>query len=237
MELETDEWPRHMLEYLIKVSCEKDVSVNEVINDVLTQFLEATGHLDDEQLSDEEFAEEMREDLEREELERAEYGSTHKEFAESMAADKYDDEFDDGLAFLPMNVFTKLERIIGEYDARKKTLGHKTEPNLRSMAEFLAISYGSPFTESQVRAVIEMKKQEESPVKEGMVNLNFHQRVQNIIFGSEKLEEELGRVPSVWELTDALNNGGIDVQRNHVSAILEIDAEGKKKCCEGRKYC
>ena len=234
MELETDEWPRHMLEYLIKASCEKDVSVNEIINDVLTEFLEVTGHLDDGQLSDEEFAEEMAE-----EMETAEYGSSNKEFAEAMLSEENDEEeFDGGLAFLPMGVFTKIERIINEYDSRKKTLGFKTEPNLKTMAEFLAISYGSPFSENQVRAIVEMKKQEDLPTQKGMVNLNFHQRVQNIIFGLDELEEQLGRIPSVWELTDALNRGGIDVKRNHVSAILEINEESKKKkCCKGSSCC
>lgn len=230
LELETEEWPRNILEYLIKVSCEKDVSVNEVINDVLGEFLKINELIDEDELSDEEFVEAMRE-----EIEEREYGSSNKDFAEAMLEKKYDDEFDDGLAFIPMNVYTKLDRIIDEYRARKQTLGFNTEPNLRTMAEFLSISYGSEFSENQVRAVVEMKNQEDQPTKEGMVNLNFHQRVQNIIFGAEELEEELGRCPSVWELTDALLRGGIDVKRNHVAAILEIDQEGKKKkCCGGK---
>lgn len=230
LELETEEWPRNILEYLIKVSCEKDVSVNEVINDVLGEFLKINELIDGDELSDEEFVEAMRE-----EIEEREYGSSNKDFAEAMLDKKYDDEFDDGLAFIPMNVYTKLDRIIDEYRARKQTLGFNTEPNLRTMAEFLSISYGSEFSENQVRAVVEMKNQEDQPTKEGMVNLNFHQRVQNIIFGAEELEERLGRRPSVWELTDALVNGGIDVKRNHVAAILEIDKETKeKKCCGGK---
>lgn len=250
LELETEEWPRHILEYLIKVSCEKDVSVNEVINDVLGEFLKINEHAEMSGLSYEEFVEEMKEELEqleygsshkdfiesmKEDLEEREYGSSHKDFAEAMSNDKYDEEFDDGIAFIPMSVYTKIDRIISEYNARKQTLGFKTEPNLNQMAKFLSISYGSPFSESQVKAVIEMKKQEDEPTKEGMVNLNFHQRIQNIIFGAEELEQKLGKYPSVWELTDALVNGGIDVKRNHVAAILEIDKESReKKCCGGR---
>jgi hypothetical protein len=35
IELEIGEWPREILEFLLQESCERDVSVNEVINDVL----------------------------------------------------------------------------------------------------------------------------------------------------------------------------------------------------------
>ena len=224
LELETEEWPRYILEHLIKVSCEKDVSVNEVINDVLLEFLEINGYTrdgesideDEEDFDDYQTPEDSNEDL-------------------SDFDDESNDEFDEGLAFIPMSVYTKIERIISEYNSRKQTLGFKTEPNLRTMAEFLSISYGSSFPENQVRAVVEMKNQEEDPTKEGMINLNFHQRVQNIIFGVEELEQKLGKYPSVWELTDALVRGGIDVKRNHVAAILEIDKESReKKCCGGK---
>lgn len=224
LELETEEWPRHILEHLIKVSCEKDVSVNEVINDVLLEFLEINGYTRDGELIDED--EEDSEDYQTSEDSNEDLSDFH---------DESNDEFDEGLAFIPMNVYTKLERIISEYDSRKQTLGFRTEPNLRTMAEFLSISYGSSFPENQVRAVVEMKNQEEHTTEEGMINLNFHQRVQNIIFGAEELEEKLGRCPSVWELTDALVRGGIDVKRNHVAAILEIDKESReKKCCGGK---
>lgn len=224
LELETEEWPRHILEHLIKVSCEKDVSVNEVINDVLAEFLEINGYTRDGELIDED-----EEDFDG--------YQTPEDSNEDLSDfdDESNDEFDEGLAFIPMNVYTKLERIISEYNSRKQTLGFRTEPNLRTMAEFLSISYGSSFSENQVRAVVEMKNQEEDPTEEGMINLNFHQRVQNIIFGAEELEEKLGRCPSVCELTDALVRGGIDVQKNHVAAILEIDKESKgKKCCGGK---
>ena len=234
LELETEEWPRHILEHLIKVSCEKDVSVNEVINDVLAEFLEINGYTRDGELIDED-----EEDFEDSDDEG--YLDAIDKLAENSNEDlsdfryEYDDEFDDGLAFIPMSVYTKLERIIDEYNSRKQTLGFKTEPNLRTMAEFLSISYGSSFPENQVRAVVEMKNQEEDSTKEGMVNLNFHQRVQNIIFGAEELEEKFGRCPAVWELTDALVRGGIDVQRNHVAAILEINKEGRENnCCQGK---
>jgi len=224
LELETEEWPRDILEHLIKVSCEKDVSVNEVINDVLAEFLEINGYTRDGELIDED-----EEDFDG--------YQTPENSNEDLSDfdDESNDEFDEGLAFIPMNVYTKLERIISEYNSRKQTLGFRTEPNLRTMAEFLSISYGSSFSENQVRAVVEMKNQEEDPTEEGMINLNFHQRVQNIIFGAEELEEKLGRCPSVCELTDALVRGGIDVQKNHVAAILEIDKESKgKKCCGGK---
>ena len=39
MELDISEWDREILEFLIVESCEKDISVNEVINEVLTQSL------------------------------------------------------------------------------------------------------------------------------------------------------------------------------------------------------
>ena len=224
LELETEEWPRHILEHLIKVSCEKDVSVNEVINDFLAEFLEISGYTRDGELIDED--EEDFDDYQTPEDSKEDLSNFH---------DESNDEFDEGLAFIPMSVYTKLERIISEYNSRKQTLGFKTEPNLRTMAEFLSISYGSSFPENQVKAVVEMKNQEEDPTEEGMINLNFHQRVQNIIFGAEELEQKLGKYPSVWELTDALVRGGIDVKRNHVAAILEIDKESReKKCCGGK---
>ena len=271
LELETEEWPRHILEHLIKVSCEKDVSVNEVINDFLAEFLEISGYTRDGELIDEDeedfddyqTPEDSNEDLEallqsgqitEEEammvlqelgLAGGEQAAASAEEAPAAPAeeapvasnfhDESNDEFDEGLAFIPMSVYTKLERIISEYNSRKQTLGFKTEPNLRTMAEFLSISYGSSFPENQVKAVVEMKNQEEDPTEESMINLNFHQRVQNIIFGAEELEQKLGKYPSVWELTDALVRGGIDVKRSHVAAILEIDKESReKKCCGGK---
>ena len=39
MELEIGSWDREILEYLIQESCERDVSVNEVINDALEQII------------------------------------------------------------------------------------------------------------------------------------------------------------------------------------------------------
>jgi phosphoribosylformylglycinamidine (FGAM) synthase PurS component len=39
MELETADWPREFLELLIKESCEKDISVNTVICDILKEHL------------------------------------------------------------------------------------------------------------------------------------------------------------------------------------------------------
>lgn len=39
MELEIGDWPREVLEFLIEESCERDISVNEVINEVLVESL------------------------------------------------------------------------------------------------------------------------------------------------------------------------------------------------------
>ena len=39
VELEIENWPREILEFLIQESCERDVSVNEVINDALEQII------------------------------------------------------------------------------------------------------------------------------------------------------------------------------------------------------
>ena len=41
MELEFGNWDREILEFLISESCERDVSVNEVINDVLKGVIES----------------------------------------------------------------------------------------------------------------------------------------------------------------------------------------------------
>jgi len=39
MELEIGDWPREILEFLVAESCERDISVNEVINEVLVKSL------------------------------------------------------------------------------------------------------------------------------------------------------------------------------------------------------
>jgi hypothetical protein len=39
MELEIETWPRELLLFLIQESCEKDVSVNEVISNTLEELL------------------------------------------------------------------------------------------------------------------------------------------------------------------------------------------------------
>jgi hypothetical protein len=39
MEIEIGDWERETLEFLIQESCERDVSVNEVINDTLEQII------------------------------------------------------------------------------------------------------------------------------------------------------------------------------------------------------
>lgn len=38
VELDMSQWPIELLEFLIKESCDKDVSVNEIINEVLSKF-------------------------------------------------------------------------------------------------------------------------------------------------------------------------------------------------------
>jgi hypothetical protein len=40
MELDISEWSREILEFLVGESCERDVSVNEVINETLLKFIE-----------------------------------------------------------------------------------------------------------------------------------------------------------------------------------------------------
>lgn len=39
MEIDITEWPRELLEFVIDESCSKDISVNDVINKILTQSL------------------------------------------------------------------------------------------------------------------------------------------------------------------------------------------------------
>lgn len=39
MELDISEWDREILEFLVKESCDRDISVNEIINEVLTKSL------------------------------------------------------------------------------------------------------------------------------------------------------------------------------------------------------
>lgn len=40
MELDPEEWPVEILHMLIKESCDKDISINDVINDLLKKALE-----------------------------------------------------------------------------------------------------------------------------------------------------------------------------------------------------
>jgi hypothetical protein len=39
MEINIGEWPREILEFLIGESCERDLSVNEIINEVLVNYI------------------------------------------------------------------------------------------------------------------------------------------------------------------------------------------------------
>lgn len=39
MELDISEWPVEILQFLVGESCDRDISVNEVINETLLQFL------------------------------------------------------------------------------------------------------------------------------------------------------------------------------------------------------
>lgn len=39
MEIEISSWDRETLEYIIGESCERDVSVNEIINDILRNYI------------------------------------------------------------------------------------------------------------------------------------------------------------------------------------------------------
>jgi len=40
MELDIGEWSREILEFLVGESCERDVSVNEIINETLSKFID-----------------------------------------------------------------------------------------------------------------------------------------------------------------------------------------------------
>lgn len=40
VEIDIEDWPRELLEMLIKESCEKDISINDVITDLLTESLD-----------------------------------------------------------------------------------------------------------------------------------------------------------------------------------------------------
>lgn len=40
MEIDISEWPREILEFLVGESCDRDISVNEVINETLLKFIE-----------------------------------------------------------------------------------------------------------------------------------------------------------------------------------------------------
>jgi hypothetical protein len=39
IELDTEDWPREVLEFIVKESCEKDISANDVINNLLKESL------------------------------------------------------------------------------------------------------------------------------------------------------------------------------------------------------
>lgn len=227
MEIELDQLSREALEALIGISCDQDKSMNDVIGDLLMEFIKANNYDEGVNISDEEFAKEVFENQEA--------------FEGQLSDEEFAEEYDNDLAFLPLPVYEKITRILDEYDARKRTLGVGTDPDLSSMAKFLSISYGGTFPENQVRSIIEMSNEDNHPRLKKDHKLNFHQRIQNIIFCAEDLERQLGRTPSVWDVTDALNCAGIDVKRNQVSAILEIEEEGKKKeCCSkpcGSKSC
>ena len=43
MEIEISEWPREILEFLIQESCDRDISVNEIINETLLKFIDKNG--------------------------------------------------------------------------------------------------------------------------------------------------------------------------------------------------
>jgi len=43
IELEMGNWPKELLEYLIQESCEKDISVNDVICNVLEEVIKENG--------------------------------------------------------------------------------------------------------------------------------------------------------------------------------------------------
>jgi hypothetical protein len=40
MEIDISEWPIEILQFLVGESCDRDISVNEVINETLLKFIE-----------------------------------------------------------------------------------------------------------------------------------------------------------------------------------------------------
>ena len=40
MEIDISEWPIEILQFLVRESCDRDISVNEVINETLLKFIE-----------------------------------------------------------------------------------------------------------------------------------------------------------------------------------------------------
>lgn len=44
IEIDLDEWPVELLQHLIAESCERDISVNDVINDSLKSFCDQYNH-------------------------------------------------------------------------------------------------------------------------------------------------------------------------------------------------
>lgn len=40
MEIDISEWPIEILQFLVEESCDRDISVNEVINETLLKFIE-----------------------------------------------------------------------------------------------------------------------------------------------------------------------------------------------------
>jgi len=47
MEIEIGTWPRETLEYLVGESCDRDVSVNDIITEVLTEYIKDNESLQD----------------------------------------------------------------------------------------------------------------------------------------------------------------------------------------------
>jgi hypothetical protein len=46
IELDMEEWPREVLELIIKKSCEEDISANDIINNLLKESLDLFNNLD-----------------------------------------------------------------------------------------------------------------------------------------------------------------------------------------------
>lgn len=188
MEIDLDELPRETLETLINLSCEQDKSINDIINDLLTEFLISQGY------------------------------DPYSDFEEEEDGTKEVEEFMDGMACLPAPLYSRIDQIVQEY----RVLQEFEEPNLNNLAQFLSITYGVPFPENEVHAVIELLNEPE--IIEGhTTSFNFHQKIEQILSYVKKFSNDFGRDPSTTNVVNSLRSIGVNVYENQVKAILDMN--------------